>query len=254
MGFRRFRYVALVSLLAVFVFPLTVGWADSQVSGRWQKTREFSNSEYVGKMSFAVTYFSSEYIQAEVMAEAEKNLWTADEMENYKYQYLKTLRLDECIPFFIRIVNNGPSMHMAPFGDQFTLWIGKKKYKPVDYDKRFNFSLTGEREGFVYFQRYDEETGDSLLDGVNTIRLVVNSGISAFTIGAGNFDFLWDIGRDNPESLGSGKAAEKLEADRLIKRLKRLNDEKSELESQLDVTNAEIQKVETRLAEIQQGD
>ena len=40
---------------------------------------------------------------------------------------------------------------MAPFDNKVTLWAGSKKLSPADYDKRFNFKLSGYREGLVYF-------------------------------------------------------------------------------------------------------
>lgn len=243
--------IALLAIIFSLLFSIAAFGMDESVKGKWVLTREFKDREYIGSMTFTVTYFSAEYIQASVMSEAEKNLWTADELENYKYQYLKTLNLDEYIPFFIEIVNNGPSMHMSPFGDQFTLWVGKKQLKAVDYDKRFNFALSDKRDGFLYFPRYDEKTGKSLLEGAETIRLVVNSGISGLSMKSGNFDYIWNIAKDNPEALSSGRAAEKLEADRLIKRLQKLNAEKSELEQQVQDNADEIEKIEARLAEIQ---
>lgn len=253
MGTKSPKSMVIASISAVFLllFALAAFGMDQSVSSRWIKTREFSDKEYLGKMTFSVTYFSAEYIQTSVAAEAEKNLWTASELENYKYQYLKTLNLDEYIPFYIEIDNNSSAMHMAPFDAQMTLWIGKKQYKPTDYDKRFNFALTGKMAGFVYFQRYDEKTGKSLLEGVDTIRLVVNSGVSGITMKGGDFDYIWDIGKDNPQGLLEGSAADRLEADRLIKRLQKLNAEKAELEKQVQDNADEITKIEARLKELQ---
>jgi hypothetical protein len=236
--------------LMVVLFAVSSG-ADEAARSKWVLTREFKDKDFIGTMNFSVTYFSSEYIQASMLTEAEKNLWTTDELENYKYQYLKTLNLDEYIPFLVEIDNNGPAMHMSPFGDQFTLWVGKKQVKPVDYDKRFNFALTGKREGFLYFPRFDEKTGKSILEGVDTIRLVVHSGISALSSKGSNFDFIWNISNDNPEALTSGSAAERLEADRLIKRLQKLNAQKAELEEQMQKNADEISMIEARLAELQ---
>ncbi len=242
--------VTISSVILLFSAMAAFGVTDS-ISSKWAKTREFSDKEYLGKMTFSVAYFSAEYIQASIAEEAEKNLWTASELENYKYQYLKTLQLDEYIPFYVSIDNNGPAMHMAPFGDQVILWVGKKQYKPVDYDKRFNFALTGKIEGFVYFPRYDEKTGKSILEGIDTIRLVVNSGVSAMSIKGGNFDYLWNIAKDDPKALMEGTAADRLEADRLIKRLQKLNADKTELETKLQENIDEIAMIEARLAEIQ---
>lgn len=253
MGIKSSKRMAAVCISAALLIfsALAAFGADDSAKGRWVKTREFSDNVYLGKMTFSVTYFSAEYIQATIAAEAEKNLWTASELENYKYQYLKTLNLDEYIPFFVAIDNNGPTMHMSPFGDQVTLWIGKKQYKPVDYEKRFNFALSGKMEGFVYFPRYDEKTGKSLLEGIDTIRLVVNSGVSGISMKGSDFDYIWNVGKDDPKALMEGTAAERLEADRLIKRLQKLNADKAELEAKLQENSDEIKMIEARLAEIQ---
>ena len=46
-------------------------------------------------------------IEALVQSEANKNLWTSDEAEQYKYELLKTLTLEEYIPIFIEFDNRG---------------------------------------------------------------------------------------------------------------------------------------------------
>ena len=184
-------------------------------------------------------------------AEAEKNLWTADEKEQYKYQLLKTLNLEEYVPFHISFENYGPSMHMAPFDKMVWLWMGKKKYEPVDYDKRFNFKLQGQRDGMIWFPRYDEKTGKSLVEGVNSVRLELHSSISPFLSARQTISFIWDIAKDNPGRLYEGKAASRLELDRLIKRIDKLNTEKRELEEKLNELNTELSTINTRVEELQ---
>jgi len=139
---------------------------------------------------------------------------------------------------------------MAPFDKMLILWIGKKKYSPVDYDKRFNFALQGKRDGMVFFPKYDEK-GKSLLEGAKTVRLAINSAISGETMKFNSIDYFWDVQKDNPEALYKGKAASRLELDRLIKRLERLNTEKRELESKLGELNDEISSVNRRVEELQ---
>jgi len=82
--------------VAIFVFS-AAAWAApyDEVLNRWQKTQKFSDAGET--IAITVTYYSSEYIEALVQSEAEKNLWTADELEMHKYQLLKTLRLDDTI-------------------------------------------------------------------------------------------------------------------------------------------------------------
>lgn len=251
------------SLLIVFCFAFSFivfaeGHADaasdySSVRSRWSQSKMFKEKEDIGELNIRITYYSAEYIEALIQAEAEKNLWTKDETEQYKYQLLKTLQLEEYIPLFIEIDNNLGPMHLAPFDSKVSLWIGKKKYSPVDYDKRFNFKLSGKREGFVYFPRFDEKTGKPLLEGVKSVRLVLHSGISEATVAKSDISYIWDVHKDNPEALYAGKAADRLELDRLIKRLEKLNSEKSELEKQQDELESELSSINKRVEELQKN-
>ena len=143
-------------------------------------------------------------------------------------------------------------MHMAPFGDQLVLWIGKKKVKSVDYDKRFNFKLQGQREGLVYFPRYDAKTGQELLEGAKTVKLSIKGGISDVIDDSTNsVDFVWDVYRDDPSRLLAGPGANKLEIDRLILRIDKLTTQKRELEAQLAEIQAELDSINQRIEELQ---
>jgi vacuolar-type H+-ATPase subunit I/STV1 len=102
----------------------------------------------------------------------------------------------------------------------------------------------------VYFPRYDEK-GNEILEGTNTIRLMINDGISAQTLGK-TVEFFWDTNKDTAVDFSQSQAMQRLEADRLIKRLGNLNEQKSKLEEELAEINAEIQKVQERLDELQQ--
>lgn len=237
--------VLLVGGFAVMAYA--AGYEN--VIQKWTR-RETYKSGFDAELRITVTYYANEYIDALIQKQAEENLWTRDEMENYKYRLLSSLSLEEYIPFHIEFDNRGPSMHMAPFDEQITLWVGNKTYKPVDYEKRFNFKLVGKRDGLVYFPRYDEK-GNEILEGTNTIRLMINDSISAQTIGK-TVEFFWDTAKDSAVDFSEGQAMRRLEADRLIKRLENLNSEKKELEAQLAELNAEIQKVEQRLEELRQ--
>lgn len=250
-------FPAIASMLAIFLFiavlPFSAQAASnfSSVQSRWSKSQLFKERDDIAELVIRITYYSAEYIEALVADEAEKNLWTKDETEQYKYQLLKTLQLEEYIPVFIEIDNNLSPMHLAPFDSKISLWIGKKKYSPVDYDKRFNFRLSGKREGFVYFPRFDEKTGKSLLEGVKSVRLTLHSGISEATVARGDISYVWDVSKDNPEALYKGRAASRLELDRLIKRLEKLNAEKRDLEKQIGELNGEISSVNKRVEELQ---
>ena len=238
------------AFLVVLMFSLSgMAYGSGDILSRWSKTREFTDP-YGSSYSIKVTYYSGEFIEALVAEEAEKNLWTSDELENYKYELVKSLQLDEFIPVMFSFENKGPSMHMAPFDSHVHMWVGKTKYSPADYDRRLNFRVDDSRDGLVFFPRYDEKTGKSLLEGVSSVRLVVSGNINSLTAGD-SYDFVWDVGRDNPEALSKGQAAERLEADRLIRRLQKLNAQKAELEEQMKNNVDEIATIEARLAELQ---
>jgi hypothetical protein len=245
----KLRQFLLTVLCSIFILGITSpGFANEKILSRWAKTNHYEN-DIGSEMWVTATYYASEYVDALVQSEAEKNLWTADETEQYKYQLLKTLNLNAYIPIFVAIDNRGPAMHMAPFSDHITLWVGKKKLQPVDYDKRFNFKLQGKRDGFIYFPRYDEK-GKPVLQGVKSIRLTINGNVSPVTMGK-TIDYIWDVADDNPEKLYTGKAAARLELDRLIKRLEKLNDQKKELEGKLAEVESELQQVQKRVEELQ---
>jgi hypothetical protein len=245
------KLVFAVSLLCLMSVALSAYASTDSVLSRWRKTVKIMDEDNMGFVEFTVTYYSAEYIQALVQKEAKANLWTKDEEENYKYQLLKTLQLERNIPIFIEINNYSPALRMAPFGDQVELWINGKTYSPVDYDKRFNFKLTGKREGFVYFPRYDEETGQPLLTKAKTIKFSIDGGIGPITMGRSSIDFLWDVHRDNPDQFFTGKAAERLELDRLIIRLGNLKEQRGDIQKQLDELDAELARIQSRIDELQ---
>lgn len=246
------KNIFIVTFVTLFIVTFTVvafSASYDSVIEKWTRRNTYK-SDLEAELRITVTYYANEYIDALIQKQAEENLWTRDEMENYKYRLLSSLSLEEYIPFHIEFDNRGPSMHMAPFDEQVTLWVGNKTYKPVDYEKRFNFKLVGKRDGLVYFPRYDEK-GNEILKGTNTIRLMINGGISAQTLGK-TVEFFWDTNKDTAAGFSEGQAMRRLEADRLIKRLENLNSEKRDLEAQLAEINAEIQKVEERLEELRQ--
>ncbi len=64
-------------------------------------------------------------------------------------------------------------------------------------------------------------------------------------------DFYWDVSRDDPSRLYAGRAAARLELERLIKRLNQLKDQKSKLEEQIAGIDKEIQMVQSRIEELE---
>ena len=245
----RWGRPAALALLGILLAAGVAAALDvSPILARWSRTQAFKN-DLDGKLDVTATYFAGEYVEAQVQAEAEKNLWTGSELETYKYTFLKGLRLDEMIAVRLEFDNRGPSMHMAPFDEQVVLWIGGKSYKPAEYDPRFNFKLQGKRDGMIFFKRYDDKTGKSLLTGVKSVRLQINGGVSPIT-DSKKIDFIWDVANDHPEKLYQGKAAERLELDRLIKRMEKLTQQKKDLEGQLAATLSELETIRKRMDEL----
>lgn len=216
---------------------------------RWRKSAKYEDN--TSNLTVAVTYYSAELVEAEIQAEAEKNLWTQDELERYKYRYLQTLNLAEMIPIRVEFVNNGPTMYPGPFDKMIDMKIGNKTYEPVDYDKRMNFSFQGEKEGLVFFNRFDPKTGKNILEGQKRVTIEISSGISPLIAGRGKrARFFWDIKNDDPSKLYAGQTAARLETDRLIKRLENLRKDRADEEARLKAIDDEINTIQSRLDEL----
>ena len=169
---------------------------------------------------------------------------------NYKYTLLKNLNLGETIPFHIDMYVRGIPVYAQPFDKHVTLMVKGKKYQPVDYDKRFNFKILGPRDGMIYFPRYDEKTGKEILAGARDVRLIFDSAISIALAGKGDVVWVWDLAKDRGKIAG-GRAADRLEADRLIKRSKKIEEERAALQKKLDELNKEHKEVNSRIDELQ---
>jgi hypothetical protein len=130
------------------------------------------------------------------------------------------------------------------------LWIGNKKYEPTEYDQRFNFPLQGKRDGIVYFARYDEKTGESLFNRDTTLRFIMSSATSP-VLGMKEVRINWDITANTMTALSGSTAADRMEVDRLLRRMEKLAAEKAELESQLESKNQEIDDINVRIEELQ---
>jgi hypothetical protein len=244
-----------ISLLLLFALFFSLGTADTsyadtfdQVLQRWTKSRKIVDDEG-GNLEVKATYYSAEFIEALIQKEAKDNLWTQQEADDYKYKFLSSLKLDELIPIQIEFINNGPTMFLGPFDIMVKLRIAGKTYKPVDYDRRFNFKFQGKKEGLVFFPRFDEKTGKDLLKGVKNVSIEFVPAISPILEGR-NISFIWDIARDDPQALYKGAAANKLETDRLLKRLEKLRKDKAEEEAKLKAINDEISTIQNRLDEL----
>lgn len=219
------------------------------IEAKWQKSRELKDDEMSVKIS--VTWYAGEYIQALFQQQAEKNLWTQSETDKYAYEFLSSLQLDQYIPVMLAIENTGDKMHMAPFDKQIVLWIGDKRYEPVEYDRRFNFPLLGKIEGLVYFPKFDEKTGKDLLAGASTVKVGFRGSVTPLYSGPGFIDFAFTPGKDNPDAFFSETTKKRMEIDRLLKRLQKLASEKAELEQKLGAVNAELETLHQRMDELQ---
>ena len=88
----------------------------NQVLDRWSKSVKYIDREDdISNLEIEATYYSAEFIEAYIQREAENNLWTKQEADDYKYKFLQALRLDEMIPIQVKFINNGPTMHLGPF-------------------------------------------------------------------------------------------------------------------------------------------
>jgi hypothetical protein len=234
----------------IFLSSFACADVEDRVMKSWTRSGEYNEGSGMQRVRIRVTYYSAEYIEALVRSEAEKNLWTSDEEERYRYNLLRTLNLDESIAFHFEFDVTGTPVYLQPFDRHLKLFVGKKILEPVDYDRRFNFKLQGQRDGMVWFPRYDEKTGKSFLDGVRDLRLAINGSISQATTRGGDVRFVWDIAGDDPSVLNRGTAAVRLEMDRLIKRVEKLRGDREKLQEQLDVIDKELGEVDDRVSEL----
>lgn len=247
---------AFLLLLFVFLFIFTGvcfgsnGGAFEEIIAKWSKTQHFADSGNV--LNLTATLYSPEYIDAYAMAEAEKNLWTADETEQFKYKVFKIAKVEEFIPIELKFKITGSPLHMSPFDRQVKLNINGKIYKPAEYDPRFNFKLGDERAGMVYFPRFDEK-GRDLLKNAKYVKLQLSSGISPAVRQNRDIEFIWDVTgyEEYYSKLLESSALKKMEYDRLLRRIAELNDQKKELQKQLEQLDEEIKKIEERLAELE---
>ena len=247
------KSLAIFIMIVLVTFSLaSIVAADTfdQVLQRWTKNKLLIDREFEDSSTLEIwaTYYSAEFIEAYVQNEAKNNMWTQSETEDFKYNFVKALRLEDTIPIQIKFENNAETMYLKPFDIFVSLRIGKNVYKPLDYDKRFNFKFQGDKEGLVFFPRYDAKTGKDLLKGVKTVRLELKSTISPRM--KNDVEFIYDIGNDDPQKVFKGKTADKMETDRLLKRLEKLRKDKAEIDAQLKTVVSEIDTIQKRLDEL----
>ena len=66
--------------------------SSDQILLRWSKSQRFE-SDMDGNVTVTATYYSAEYIEAYIQKEAQKNLWTQNETEEYKYNFLGNFKI-----------------------------------------------------------------------------------------------------------------------------------------------------------------
>ena len=218
---------------------------------KWMRENNISANDGSQRVEMKVTYCSNEYVEELVKSQAEKNLWTKSEMEDYKYALLKRLRFNECIPFHMEFYIEGLPVYAQPFDKYIKLTVGRKKYTAVDYEKKFNMKMSGPIDGYVFFPRFDEKTGKNILEKARDVRLTLEGSIAYALAPRGEMTWVWDIKNDKP-SENSGTAAARLEIDRLIKRVNKLNADRKKLQDQVDVIDKELNEVNTRIDELQE--
>ena len=218
---------------------------------RWSRHEDYRDA-MGSTFSVRATLYTADYIEGYMQSEAEKNLWTASELEDFKYNFLNSVKAEEYLPIYLELNELGPTAHMAPFDEMIHLWVGGKKYAPVEYDHRFNFPLQGKRDGMVYFPKYDEKTGAPILNKGTTLRLVMVSGASPI-LGSNEVRINWDVKPENFEASTAGAAVARLEIDRLLKRMEKITGEKAELETQLGDKNREIDEINARIDELRRN-
>ena len=248
---KKISALLILFLLLLFVVIPCEGASkapEDPVLKAWSHENEYKNDDQSLKLK--ITYYSNEYVEALVNSEADRNLWTNDEMENYKYTLLKNINLAESIPFHVDMYVRGIPMYASPFDKHITMMVGKKKYEPIDYDKRFNFKILGQRDGLVYFPRYDPKTGKEVLAGAKDVRIIFDSSISHALDSRNDVIYIWDLTKDRG-SISAGKAVNRMETDRLIKRSDKLKAEREALQKQLDALNKEYNDVNSRIDELQ---
>lgn len=250
------RYVMIITLILALLISTSIAKEKSpavseheKAVSRWEKTITDPSS----RVTVKVTYYSMELVRAIVAYEAEKNLWTKDEEENFKYRLLENLRFADCLPFKIEIINNGPAMHMGPFDKKIKLIIDNKTYSPIDYDKVFNFKLIGSRDGMVFFPRRDEKTGKEIINpGTKTLILVISKEISPLTDEKGfDFVFRWEnpYEKISPEEYTAGEA--KIELERLYRRVELLEEKKKDLLKQIQEIEKDLESIRARISELE---
>lgn len=242
MSFKKTKTITLALLASLFI-------SGTAFAVDWKKQQTYRN-DMESEVTIEMTYFSTEYVEKSVEEETKKNLWTKDESDNYKYKLLQQLQLDKYIPIFVKFINHGPNLRMSPFDQMIRMNIGSKSLTPSDYDKRFNFRVNDERDGFVFFPRFNEKGKPYLGKTARRVKIVLDGSITPATIGK-NVEFIWDVQDDDPSKLMAGKAGAKLESDRLIVRLEKLNGEKAKVQKQMDTVQSEIDMVNKRLEELQ---
>lgn len=215
----------------------------------WTKTRTFSNS-MGSSTTLSLTYYSAQAVAAEVAAKAQKEMWTASEAENYRYNLLNELKLDEYIPVKFSVKNAGPRLHLVPFDSQIVMHIGKNAISPAEFDPKLNYAVTEGVEGLVWFPRFDSKGNPYITDKTKTVKVTLYNSVAPAVMDD-TWSVVFDTSSDDPKLLEVGTAGARREIDRLLKRVEILRADKAKAEEMLNKLNSELETVNARIEELQ---
>ena len=88
------------------------------------------------------------------------------------------------------------------------------------------------------------------MEGARDVRVILDGSIGYATAARGDITWVWDIKQDKPKT-DTGKAATRLEIDRLLKRMEKLNADRAKIQKELDTVNQEYDKINARIDELQ---
>lgn len=233
--------------LLTLVLCLTL--AGTAYAEEWTKTHTFKNT-MGSETTLSVTYYSAQAVNAQVAAEAQKNLWTTAEAENYRYDLLNQLKLEECIPVKFAVNNAGPKLHLVPFDAQISLQVGKHSLSPMDYDPILNLPVSDKVEGVVWFPRYDDKGKPYITDKDKVVKVTVYNSVAPVVM-KDSWSVVFNAGDDDVKLLDMGPAGARREIDRLLKRVDLLKAQQAEAQTKLDSTTKELDEVMARIDELQ---
>ena len=118
---RRTATALTLSILCLFALPAWGATPFEAAVKQWGRIQNVADASYGNFTDITAVYCSAQYVEALIQSEADKNLWTADETDRYRYQLLSTLNLQEQVAIHLSFDNRGSALRMAPFDKQIKL-------------------------------------------------------------------------------------------------------------------------------------